>query len=132
MKNSCFSHKKTFLIFLAQIRSKWISESCSAAFLGPLCKNLWGVHIFFYKAFCNRDSWPYTKMRLWWEECDLCPSFIGRKLPLFFVLIWFSEKCAAQERNYQNGEIVRRWMKQKLSNEMFIKRNKSKWREKNL
>ena len=40
MKNSCFWHKKPFLIFLAQVRTKWISESFSTAFLGPLCKNL--------------------------------------------------------------------------------------------
>ena len=33
---------------MAQIRSKWISESCSTAFLGPLCKNLWGVHLFLF------------------------------------------------------------------------------------
>ena len=49
MKNSCFWHKKPFLIFLAQVRTKWISESCSTAFLGPLCKNLGGVHLFFFK-----------------------------------------------------------------------------------
>ena len=46
MKNSCFLHKKPFLIFLAQVRSKWISESCSTAFKGPLCKNLGWVHFF--------------------------------------------------------------------------------------
>ena len=48
MKNSCFWHKKPFLIFLAQVRTKWISESCSTAFLGPLCKNLWAVHFFLF------------------------------------------------------------------------------------
>ena len=48
MKNSCFWHKKPFLIFLAQVRTKWISDSCSTAFLGPLYKNLGGVHFFFF------------------------------------------------------------------------------------
>ena len=48
MKNSCFWHKNPFLIFFAQVRSKWISESCSTAFIDPLCKNLGWVHFFLF------------------------------------------------------------------------------------
>ena len=45
---------------MAQVRTKWISESCSTAFLGTLCKNLGGVHLFFFKTlkieiFSNRN-----------------------------------------------------------------------------
>ena len=50
MKNNCFWHKKKFLIFLAQVTSKWISESCFTPFLSPLCKNL-GCVLFFYSSF---------------------------------------------------------------------------------
>ena len=45
---------------MAQVRSKWISESDSTAFLGPLCKNLWWVHLLYFKTlkiviFSNRN-----------------------------------------------------------------------------
>jgi len=45
-----FCTKTRFFLFLAQVGSRWTSESCSAAFLGPLCKDLGWVHFFFFMA----------------------------------------------------------------------------------
>ena len=65
VKNICFWHKNPFLIFLAQVRSKWISESCSTAFKGPLCKNL-GWVLFFFKLYASgipvRITQTFVKM----------------------------------------------------------------------
>ena len=75
---------------MAQVRSKWISESCSTAFFGPLCKNLWGVHFFkFSLSFLQLGIltvfWAFSVICFNLQIWQSSPIQGGSLLYLFFV-----------------------------------------------
>ena len=102
MKNSCFWHKKPFLIFLAQVRSKWISESCSTAFLAPLCKNLWGVHLFFFSLSFLQPGILTDKRNIHvagdWAGALWCSRIVRICKILDIFTIWFDQQIQQTDR----------------------------------